>query len=370
MRSDLVDKTIKDLIGDFERTEERIAQTQLTRIFLQRGLTADESAIVIETLISLDVPVEWAEIDETNDQKGSTVAAELSGFRFIDNYDLLSKEEEIKLGRAIQLGIRVAEENLNSSEHANTILENGKNAKQVMMLANLRLVRKVASFFTVHAELTIEDLFQEGVIGLSKAVDKFDPNLGYKFSTYAVWWIRQAIERSIIDKGLTIRVPVHMHKKILQYRKAVACLSALNYGKTPSPKEVAEELNWDVADVQFCWAISSMQPSSLDESKAEGGQSLKDILVAEIPSPEEVMNTQQLVSGLKKHLSILKEKEIEVLKYRFGLTESQDEETLECIGKKFGVTRERIRQIEAEALKKLRRPSSASVLKNNFLDDL
>ncbi|AMF95364.1 RNA polymerase sigma factor, RpoD/SigA family [Vibrio fluvialis] len=375
MKNEIVEKTIRDLVGDYERTGEKLSQEALTKIFVKRELSVDESSNVIEELMSQGIPVEWGELnDDDIELIDETVeAGSSSNFSFINRYNLLTKEDEVKLGRTIKLAMQVQDshscDDIITHKHLNIIVENGRKAKEAMVLANLRLVRKVVSYFSVSADLTVEDLFQEGIIGLSRAVEKFDPDLGFKFSTYAVWWIKQAIERAIVDKGLTIRVPVHMHNKVQLFKKAVSALSAIKNGKSPKPYEVAEELNWSVEEVHFCWAISAIQPSSLDELKHDGEYSLKDFLVADIPSPEDEINSQELTAGIKEHLAILKDREIEVLAHRFGLSDNQEERTLEYIGEMFGVTRERIRQIEAEALKKLRRPSSASVLQENFLDD-
>lgn len=374
MNSQIVEVTIRDLIGDYERTEKKLSQAALTKIFVKRSLSVDESDRVIEELMSQGVPFEWKELTCTQADADETTA-EFTSYQnldFVNRYPLLTKEDEVTLGRTIKHARQVEEQSddeINISKHLTLILENGLRAKKAMILANLRLVRKVASYFRVFTDLTVEDLFQEGVIGLNRAVDKFDPDLGFKFSTYAMWWIKQSVERAIADKGKMIRVPVHMQYKLQLFRKALAALSAIKNGKSPKPYEVAEELSWSIEEVHFCWAISAIQPSSLEELQHDGEYSLKDLLVSNVPSPEDEMNSQELAAGIKGHLAILKDREIKVLVHRFGLFGSQEEKTLEFIGEMFGVTRERIRQIEAEALKKLRRPSSTSVLRENFLDD-
>ncbi|WP_417435562.1 sigma-70 family RNA polymerase sigma factor [Idiomarina abyssalis] len=379
MRSDVVEITIDDLIGDYDRTGRELSKSELTKIFLKREMTTEESNTVIKELILKNIPLSWDDLgNERREPASNTENSESKGkfphnnLNFITKYRLLTKDEERSLGRAVQLGIRTEKEvicDIEQNAHRQKIIKNGQDARNSMILANLRLVRKVVSHFRTYLALSEDDLFQEGVIGLVKAVEKFDPTLDYKFSTYAVWWIRQSIERALMDKGYTIRLPVHVAQKVKQLRKATRLLSALHNNSNPSSTDLARELGWSVEEVYFVESASLIQPSSIDESLKDTNLSLNHLLTSSINTPEEEYSIQQIQSELRKHLELLSERELSVIYERFGLNTSEEEKTLESIGQIYNVTRERIRQIEAAALKKLARPNSVSRLRENFRDD-
>ena len=264
----------------------------------------------------------------------------------IGRISLLSSEEELRLSMAIANG--------------------DEEAKNVLAESNLRLVVSIAKRY-VGRGLLFLDLIQEGNIGLMKAVDKFDYDKGYKFSTYATWWIRQAITRALADQARTIRVPVHMVETINKMARIQRQMT-LELNREPSEEELAKKMGVSVEKVREVIKISQ-EPVSLETPIGEEEDShLGDFLKDESSmSPEEYATNEILKEEIKSVLMTLQEREQEVLELRFGLIDGTCH-TLEEVGKRFNVTRERIRQIEAKALRKLRHPSRAKKLKD-FLNE-
>lgn len=260
----------------------------------------------------------------------------------IGKVPLLSADEEILLAQKMEAG--------------------DEEAKKKLCEANLRLVVSIAKRY-VGRGMVFLDLIQEGNLGLIKAVDKFDYRKGYKFSTYATWWIRQAITRFIADQARTIRIPVHMVETINKLIRVSRQLLQ-TYGREPTPEEIAKEMGISVDKVREIQKIAQ-EPVSLETPIGEEEDShLGDFIPDDdVPAPAEAAAFSMLKEQLVEVLDTLTEREQKVLKLRFGLEDGRSR-TLEEVGKEFDVTRERIRQIEAKALRKLRHPSRSKKLKD------
>jgi RNA polymerase primary sigma factor len=290
----------------------------------------------------------------------------------IGKVPLLNAEQEVELAKRIEAGL-FAEEKLAESERMNPdsridlewIAEDGRRAKNHLLEANLRLVVSLAKRYTGRGMLFL-DLIQEGNLGLIRAVEKFDYTKGYKFSTYATWWIRQAITRAMADQARTIRIPVHMVEVINKLAR-VQRQMLQDLGREPTPEELAVELDMTpekVVEVQKY----GREPISLHTPLGEDGDSEFGDLIedSEAIQPGEAVSFTLLQEQLHSVLDTLSEREAGVVSMRFGLTDGQPK-TLDEIGKVYGVTRERIRQIESKTMSKLRHPSRSQVLRD-YLD--
>ena len=324
-----------------------------------------------------------AEIEEVTEEEINDTEALVDSFstddpvrmylKEIGKVPLLTADQEVELATAMTAG-REAKERLDEAEANGETLpaeelaqlkkqvKAGERAKQQLAEANLRLVVSIAKRYVGRGMLFL-DLIQEGNLGLIKAVEKFDYTKGYKFSTYATWWIRQAITRAIADQARTIRIPVHMVETINKViRVSRQLLQEL--GHDPSPEEISEEMNMPVDKVREILKIAQ-EPVSLETPIGEEEDShLGDFIPDEAASePSEAASFTLLKEQLVDVLSTLTPREEKVLKLRFGIEDGRTR-TLEEVGKEFNVTRERIRQIEAKALRKLRHPSRSKKLKD------
>ena len=297
----------------------------------------------------------------------------------IGKVDLLTPDEEVELAKKMQAGMEAKEkikelderqrngEQIDEKEYQalRKAIRGGENAKKRLSEANLRLVVSIAKRYVGRGMLFL-DLIQEGNLGLIKAVEKFDYHKGFKFSTYATWWIRQAITRAIADQARTIRIPVHMVETINKLiRVSRQLLQEL--GREPTPEEIAAELDMPVERVREILKISQ-EPVSLETPIGEEEDShLGDFIQDDnVPVPAEAAAQTLLKEQLDEVLDTLTEREQKVLRLRFGMDDGRAR-TLEEVGKEFDVTRERIRQIEAKALRKLRHPSRSRKLRD-YLD--
>jgi RNA polymerase primary sigma factor len=283
-------------------------------------------------------PSKKAELDLTIEPSLDSLRLYL---RSIGKVDLLTAEQEISLAKRIERG--------------------DMSAKRQMVEANLRLVVSIAKGYLGRG-LSFLDLIQEGSLGLIRAVEKFDYRRGYKFSTYATWWIRQAVTRAIADKARTIRIPVHMVEKLNRVANVERQL-VQRLGREPEPAEIAAELRWPLGEVREILRVAQL-PVSLekpvgDEDESELGDFVADEAVAE-PFEEASEHLQR--EGVRRALDALPERERQVIQLRYGLA-GMEPLTLEEVGETFGVTRERIRQIENNTLKKLQRLPEAQMLR-------
>ncbi|MDQ6826379.1 MAG: RNA polymerase sigma factor RpoD [Candidatus Eremiobacteraeota bacterium] len=282
----------------------------------------------------------------------------------IGRVPLLSMDDEKNLAMAIESGEREA---LKNGSASSTVVKGGEEAKRQLTEANLRLVVSIAKKYVGRGMLFL-DLIQEGNLGLIRAVEKFDYRKGYKFSTYATWWIRQAITRALADQARTIRIPVHMVETINRLIKISRQLLQ-ELGRDPSVEEIASEMGLTPEKVREVIKISQ-EPISLEtpigeEEDSHLGDFIED---QEAVAPAEAASVMLLKEKMADVLQNLTDRERKVLVLRFGL-EDGHQRTLEEVGQEFGVTRERIRQIEAKALRKLRHPSRGKALKDYWSNE-
>ena len=341
---------INDAFKGLELTEDKmdlvleyLEKQKIDIVNAEVGVDNAEDLILDNDDIILDDEDEVEIIDDVDVLEGvSTEDPVRMYLKEIGNVPLLTTEQEVELAKRVEAG--------------------DEEAKKQLTEANLRLVVSIAKKY-VGSGMPFLDLIQVGNMGLMKAVDKFDYTKGYKFSTYATWWIRQAITRGIADTGRTIRVPVHMVETINKTLRMTRTLLQ-ELGREPTPEEVAERLNVSVSRVREVLKISR-DPVSLDTPIGEEDDShLGDFIEDDSAlSPADSAAFSMLRAELATALESLTDRERQVVKLRFGLEDGRAR-TLEEVGKEFNVTRERIRQIEAKALRKLRHPSRSKRLKD------
>ena len=331
---------LRELLALAKKKKNMLEYQEISDFFSDMQLDAEQDEMLLDVDDEDEIEVEKIDLSVPD---GVSIEDPVRMYlKEIGKVPLLSAEEEIELAKRMELG--------------------DQEAKKRLAEANLRLVVSIAKRYVGRGMLFL-DLIQEGNLGLIKAVEKFDYRKGYKFSTYATWWIRQAITRAIADQARTIRIPVHMVETINKLiRVSRQLLQEL--GREPTPEEIAAEMNMPVERVREILKISQ-EPVSLETPIGEEEDShLGDFIQDDnVPVPADAAAFTLLKEQLEEVLGTLTEREQKVLTLRFGLEDGRAR-TLEEVGKEFNVTRERIRQIEAKALRKLRHPSRSRKLKD------
>ncbi|MEX2027891.1 MAG: RNA polymerase sigma factor RpoD [Candidatus Curtissbacteria bacterium] len=338
--------TQEEILAIFPQPENHIEEVDdLYFKFLEEGIDVFDTTEV--DIVDADKPI--TELERELEGLATLEEGYLSDpvrmyLREIGRISLLTYEDEVQLAKRVE--------------------KNDKRARERLISANLRLVVSIAKKY-VNRGLTLLDLIEEGNIGLMRAVEKYDWTRGFKFSTYATWWIRQAITRAIADQARTIRIPVHMVETINKFNRISRRLMQ-ELGREPTPEEVAGEMEIAVEKVREIIKVSQ-EPASLEAPVGEEEDSrLGDFIQDASASPTDQATQALLKDHIREVLATLSPREAKVLEYRFGLEDGK-QRTLEEVGKEFGVTRERIRQIEAKAIRKLRHPTRAKKLRD-YLD--
>jgi RNA polymerase primary sigma factor len=366
--------TYDDILAIFPEVETNLEQLEdLFSTLFERGITVSETGE--EKAAQVKEPLAAIEVEEDK----SAEAFDLSAIDIDDSISLylkeigqvplLTAEEEVRLAKQMEIGRRARRRLVrgettddDNREQLGKLVEEGKAAQDHLVKANSRLVVSVAKKY-IGRGVPFLDLIQEGNIGLIRAVNKFDYRRGYKFSTYATWWIRQAVTRAIADQGRTIRVPVHMYEQINKLTRASRKL-VQELGRQPTLEEIAEELDVPLRKVERIMRVAQ-RPLSLETPVGEEedsylGDFIEDV---ETAAPVDAASRSLLREELDDTLASLTPREVRILQLRFGLVDGYSY-TLEEVGRKFGVTRERIRQIEAQALGRLRHPSRSRRLRD------
>jgi RNA polymerase primary sigma factor len=355
--------TLEQIMEAFPEAEDDLGELEdLFTYFQEQDVQIVESEDdLVETELDDGVLSDDSDNGDTSDLSGISVHNAVSlYFKEMGREPLLKREEEILLAKRMQSG-EEAKKKLDQNGHSakerqqlEELIAVGKEARAHLIRANTRLVVSIAKRYRGQG-LSFLDLIQAGNVGLIKAADKFDHTRGTKFGTYATWWIRQSIARTLKQQGRNIRIPVHTNDRIRKLYKVAARLEQ-DLGRRPTPEEIAEEVDLEPERVRWLLGVSQ-RPLSLERPVDEDGESeFGDFLEDEnAPSPAQSTEMNLLHDDLPDALSTLTPREVRVLRMRFGLG-GADTYTLREVGEKLGVTRERIRQIEGKALKKLRHP--------------
>ncbi|MDX9833192.1 MAG: RNA polymerase sigma factor RpoD [Anaerolineae bacterium] len=374
---------------DLGRSQGYVTYDDVMEAVPEAELNIDQLEDALATLIEMGVEISDTEIEEPmaeveekrEAETVENVAADIDlsaididdsislYLKEIGRIPLLTAEQEVSLAKRMEAGRNAkrrmsknGELSLDERDRLRSTIRDGQAAQEHLIKANSRLVVSVAKKY-VGRGVPFLDLIQEGNIGLIRAVKKFDYRRGYKFSTYATWWIRQAVTRAIADQGRTIRVPVHMYEQINRLARVSRQL-VQELGRDPTVEEIAEELGVSPKKVERTIKVSQ-RPLSLEMPVGEEDDSfLGDFIEdSEAPSPTDQASQQLLRDQIEDIFGSLTPREVRILQLRFGLVDGYSY-TLEEVGKKFGVTRERIRQIEAQALGRLRHPSRSRKLRD------
>ncbi|MBQ0066198.1 MAG: RNA polymerase sigma factor RpoD [Firmicutes bacterium] len=400
---------LKDYLIDAKRSKEDIDQQELLETIKKMNLSQEkvQEIIAIVNSETVDVEDEDMPLDEENldfdeedmdsddidadeedsfedsdyedaisemeqefasNVKKSSVDTTKNYLKSIGEYDLLSAEQEIEIARRVRRGQQAKEElegttDIEKRKELAAIAMDGDDACEELIKRNLRLVVSIAKKY-VNRGLDLDDLIQEGNTGVMKAALKFEPDKGFKFSTYATWWIRQSVTRALADQGRTIRIPVHMVETIHKLTRTQRALLQV-LGREPIPEEIAEKLGDISAKRVEEIQMMALDPASLETQIGDDGDSTLGDFVEDsnATSPEDYATMQSMKDVLDELLGELTEREEKVIRLRFGLDDGKPR-TLEEVGQEFNVTRERIRQIEAKALRKLKHPNRSKQLKD------
>ena len=366
--------TYDDILTAFPQAEENLAQLEdILATLMEDGVKVGATDEVEEEIEPVDHPKEISAADAEADQQAYFETVRIDDpiglyLKEIGQVPLLTAEEEVMLAKRMEAGklahVQLNQDGLNPKERieAEWLVRDGIAAREHLIRANSRLVISVAKKY-IGRGVPFLDLIQEGNIGLIRAANKFNYKLGHKFSTYATWWIRQAVTRAIADQSRTIRVPVHMGDQINKLLRTSHRLTQ-EYGRAPTSEELAEAMEIPKRKAEEMLRVArrplSLEMPTDDEGESELGDFIED---EDSPAPDDEVTSSMLRELLQDILQDLPPREVRILQLRYGLVDGETY-TLEEVGKKLGVTRERVRQIEAQALSRLRHPAHSRWLKD------
>ncbi|WP_421935416.1 sigma-70 family RNA polymerase sigma factor [Phenylobacterium sp.] len=360
MRPDLVERVFKSLGADAERGEGQLKRSDVNRTYLRRQLSIAECVELEGRLVGAGYTL----VDDDEDVPIDDEAADATGPKRRVRY--LTHAEERELGRRIQLAAQLpADVSHLDGDYVRRVKRDAEMARGTFVASNLRYVEMLARRRGERRYIATEDLKQEGVIGLLRAVELYDPERGFRFKTYATWWIEQRMDRAIADEDRIIRLPVHLHEKLVKIRRARSKLTFVN-GRPPTDEELAEALGIDPERLmKLLWRVQATDVAEGDSLIGED-VTLLSVVPDQGASQFDILSQRELEERFEDLLSTLTPREERILRMRFGIGLDRDY-TLESIGQEYSVTRERIRQIEAKALSKLKHPAKSRRLRG-FLD--
>lgn len=382
---DVVGQASDDLLGDWLRKGERLAQADVALLVSKRGLSPLQHHELLERLADAGVELDdFAPLRRRHDVRTRHYHDAVGQYlKALASYPLIDGPREIELWSLISQGVEARDELNHSAGDGSGValrrglqaqVERGRRAHSELVCANLRLVVSIAKLQRYESSgVELLDRIQDGNCGLMRAANKFDGSKGFKFSTYATWWIRQSIERGIGDRGRLIRIPVHMHEKAQKVRKAVRDLTG-RFGREPELAEISDETHMEPGEVQALLDLGRPVISLDGLLGVDGDLRLSDVLAAEDcrdgrTDPAQIavhtLMREDLIRALRSRLS---PREVQVLERRYGVG-TGNEETLEAIGASLGVTRERIRQIEKVSFAKLSKSKCTTSLRSYIMDD-
>lgn len=367
-----VERAVEDLLADYERLGFHLDRSRAERLFQKRGLSPDERQAAEDTLAATGVTLQDPEEDPTpdaavgealptdpNQEALRTPEGSASNpFESLFKHQLLDPQTVTTLARRYALGRQAQRQledpNSPSSQELEQQVIRGREARDRLVKSNLRLVLAIARQFHIPEGLDLTDLVQDGVFGLLKAAERFDYESGYRFSTYATWWVSQTISRGLYNTGRLIRHPVHIAEALSKFRRATRALTRHNSGRRPTTREIAEEMDAPLEKVAFLRNLSEIETVSIDSNlPGTTDYPLERTLPSPAPTPSDVVLALGGEEVLRRAISELPAREQDILSRRFGL-DGETPWTLEDLGSDYGLTRERIRQIERKALTRTR----------------
>lgn len=365
-RDETIARVVKALEDDFHR-QGGVAEGDLLRLVDKNGLGAEEQLAVVQLLRDRGIQIEEDELEEGAEVLPATEVGDralLGGLA----HRILRHEEVVEFARRMRQGEKAAIE-LKASPNRReleVIIAEGHRAKCLLVESNLRLVFRIASEYQNLSDLELVDLFQEGILGLIRATELFDHRLGFKFSTYACWWIRQAVIRGIQNYGRTIRLPSHVHERLVKLRRVRLALWA-ELSREPRAAEIGEQLAWAPEDVQFLLDAARSVVSLNQPANADTEVELQELIADPFPDAFETVHMVEVAEAIDTAVDALPDRLRYIINQRFGL-EDASPRTLEEIGQDLGLSRERVRQLQVRALEQLSRHPTLRELAERRID--